>query len=65
MTWYVVTTETFTSKSIIRLAKALGRSSSVVFEPALAANQHDYNLRERDLEETVEQVSIMYGLRTT
>jgi diguanylate cyclase (GGDEF)-like protein len=43
-------------------AKALGRSRSVVFEAAMAANQRDYYLLERDLDEAVErnQLSLVF-----
>lgn len=43
-------------------AKSLGRSRSVVFELAMAANQRDHYLLERDLDEAVErnQLSLVF-----
>jgi predicted signal transduction protein with EAL and GGDEF domain len=43
-------------------AKSLGRSRSVVFELAMAADQRDYYLLERDLDEAVErnQLSLVF-----
>jgi diguanylate cyclase (GGDEF)-like protein len=43
-------------------AKSLGRCRSVVFELAMAANQRDYYLLERDLDEAVErnQLSLVF-----
>jgi diguanylate cyclase (GGDEF)-like protein len=43
-------------------AKSLGRGRSVVFELAMAANQRDYYLLERDLDEAVErnQLSLVF-----
>jgi diguanylate cyclase (GGDEF)-like protein len=43
-------------------AKSLGRCRSVVFEPAMAADQREYYLLERDLDEAVErnQLSLVF-----
>lgn len=43
-------------------AKSRGRSRSVVFELAMAANQRDHYLLERDLDEAVErnQLSLVF-----